>query len=76
MAWEPLPQDEAPSVEAVVELAVRLEDRLRKGEKVKRKGKGGFKKGSSDGKSFKRGKDMRRENTRERSIRVVETMKG
>ncbi|CAB1121025.1 unnamed protein product [Ectocarpus sp. CCAP 1310/34] len=34
VAWEPLPEDEAPSVEAVVELAVRLEDRLRKGEKV------------------------------------------
>ncbi|CAM9250159.1 unnamed protein product [Ectocarpus sp. 4 AP-2014] len=34
VAWEPLPEDEAPSVEAVVELAVRLEDRLRKGEKL------------------------------------------
>ncbi|CAN0312353.1 unnamed protein product [Ectocarpus sp. 6 AP-2014] len=34
VAWEPLPEDEAPSVESVVELAVRLEDRLRKGEKL------------------------------------------
>ncbi|CAM9402642.1 unnamed protein product [Hapterophycus canaliculatus] len=34
IAWEPLPEDEAPSVDAVVEVASRLEDRLRAGEKL------------------------------------------
>lgn len=34
MVWEPLPEDEAPGVDEVVELAMRLEDRLRAGEKV------------------------------------------
>lgn len=35
VVWEPLPEDEAPSVDAVVEVAIRLEDRLRAGEKVR-----------------------------------------
>ncbi len=34
MVWEPLKEDEAPGVDEVVELAVRLEERLRAGEKV------------------------------------------
>lgn len=34
VAWEPFPEDEAPGVAEVVELVVRLEDRLRAGEKV------------------------------------------
>lgn len=34
VVWEPLEEDEAPGVDEVVELAVRLEDRLRAGEKV------------------------------------------
>ncbi|CAN0258434.1 unnamed protein product, partial [Scytosiphon promiscuus] len=34
VTWEPLTEDEAPSVDAVVETAVRLEDRLRAGEKL------------------------------------------
>lgn len=35
VAWEPFPEDEAPGVDEVIELAERLEDRLRAGEKVK-----------------------------------------
>lgn len=34
MVWEPIKEDEAPGVDEVIELAVRLEDRLRAGEKV------------------------------------------
>lgn len=34
VVWEPLQEDEAPGVDEVVELAVRLESRLRAGEKV------------------------------------------
>ncbi|CAM9942762.1 unnamed protein product, partial [Pylaiella littoralis] len=34
VAWEPLPEDEAPGVDGVVELALRLENRLRTGEKL------------------------------------------
>lgn len=34
VTWEPLPEDEAPGVDEVVELAMRLEGRLRAGEKV------------------------------------------
>lgn len=76
VAWEPLLEDEAPTVEEVIELAVRLEDRLRNGEKVKTKRKQQwFKKGPSDDKSFNRGKNVRRENTRVRSIRAVETIR-
>lgn len=35
VAWEPLPEDEAPGVDRVIQLAERLEGRLRAGEKVK-----------------------------------------
>ena len=34
VVWEPLSEDEAPGVESVIDLAERLEDRLRAGEKV------------------------------------------
>lgn len=34
VVWDPLPDDDAPHVDDVVKLVVRLEDRLRAGEKV------------------------------------------
>lgn len=36
VVWESLPEDDAPHVDDVVNLVVRLEDRLRAGQKVRR----------------------------------------